>query len=205
MMMTDKTGGASFSRANNANLQDMILGTDTGTNTIAIVTKKKPIVPENGLESARIKKMFNDVDSDVHFYQKMSDVYKAAAIAFKENMAAEMKAKEQRQVKDIEAGLVVENIDQGGESVRGSSRDNDSRNPVDRNQDILVIESSMVDLKVQNTASPKRHIQSAATLKRAAKSSQIMRGRGRDITSVKVSPRGSNASTFDPSKLAITP
>ena len=201
--MTDKTGGASFSRANNQ-LQDMILGTDTGTNTIAIVSKKKPIVPEGGLESARIKKMFNDVDSDVHFYQKMSDVYKGAAIAFKENMAAERKAKEQRQARDIEAGL-VENIDQGGESVRGSSRGNDSRNLVDQKQDILVIESSMVDLKVQNAASPKRHIQSAANLKRAAKSSQIMRGRGRDITSVKVSPRGSNASTFDPSKLAITP
>ena len=102
-------------------------------------------------------------------------------------------------MKDIEAGLEVENIDQGGESVRGSSRDNDSRNPVDQNQDILVIESSMVDLKVQSNASPKRHIQSAANLKRAAKSSQIMRGRGRDITSVKVSPRGSNASNFDPS------
>ena len=38
--------------------------------------------------------MFNEVESDVVFYEKMSEVYKAASIAFRENMAAEKRAKE---------------------------------------------------------------------------------------------------------------
>ena len=33
---------------------------------------------ETGKDSARIKKMFNDMDSDLPFYKKMSEVYKAA-------------------------------------------------------------------------------------------------------------------------------
>ena len=93
-----KLGGASFGRAptghQQQNLNDMlILGTDTGTNTIEVVNKKQPVVPEGGIESARIKKMFNDVESDGHFYKKMFEVYKAAAIAFQENMEAERRAK----------------------------------------------------------------------------------------------------------------
>ena len=30
---------------------------------------------ETGKDSARIKKMFNDLDSDLPFYKKMSEVY----------------------------------------------------------------------------------------------------------------------------------
>ena len=60
-------------------------------------------------------------------------------------------------------------------------------------------------------------MQSAINLKRAAaKNNRIIRGShasglgGREATSVKISPRGgaaagSNASTFDPRKMAITP
>lgn len=86
----------------------MILGTDTGTNTITVVNKKQPVVPENGIDSARIKKMFNDVDSDMHFYHKMFEVYKAAAIAFKENMEAERRANKERSASLVKEGTTEE-------------------------------------------------------------------------------------------------
>ena len=38
---------------------------------------------ETGAESARIKQMVNDFKKDVAFYQKMSEVYRLAEVAFK--------------------------------------------------------------------------------------------------------------------------
>ena len=43
------------------------------------------VVQETGLDSARIKKMFNDVDSDVNYYKKMSEVFKTAKKTYESN------------------------------------------------------------------------------------------------------------------------
>ena len=53
----------------------------------------KPVVlieEETGPDSARIKQMVSDFKKDVAFYKKMSEVYRLAAVAFKENMMAEL-------------------------------------------------------------------------------------------------------------------
>jgi hypothetical protein len=62
---------------------------------------------ENGIESARMKKMINDVDSDVVFYQKMSEVYKSASMAYRSNMETARKQKADRQAA-VAAGLLLE-------------------------------------------------------------------------------------------------
>ena len=41
---------------------------------------------ETGYDSSRIKHMVSDFKKDVAFYKKMSEVYRLAAVAFKENM-----------------------------------------------------------------------------------------------------------------------
>ena len=53
----------------------------------------KPVIliaEETGADSARIKQMVSDFKKDVAFYRKMSEVYRLAAVAFKENMMAEL-------------------------------------------------------------------------------------------------------------------
>ena len=52
--------------------------------------------------------MFNDVNQDLHFYQKMSEVYTAASKAFKANMEAEKKAKKEREAAGINTDLTEE-------------------------------------------------------------------------------------------------
>ena len=69
--------------------------------------KEKEVKKEDGMESARLKRMFNEVDADVAFYKKMSEVYRAAEVAFKQNMDADIKAKDERKAA-IATGLVVE-------------------------------------------------------------------------------------------------
>jgi len=81
---------------------------------------------QNGIESARVKKMFNAVDSDVVFYQKMSEVYKTASTAYRSNMENERKQKAERQAA-IAAGLIIED-----EIIsQNKSRVGDTVEPVD--------------------------------------------------------------------------
>ena len=49
---------------------------------------------ESGADSARFKQMMTDVKKDVAFYKKMSEVYRLAAIVFKDNMEYERRQAE---------------------------------------------------------------------------------------------------------------
>ena len=52
---------------------------------------------ETGYDSSRIKQMVSDFKKDVAFYKKMSEVYRLAAVAFKENMEQERKKQEEQE------------------------------------------------------------------------------------------------------------
>ena len=82
-----------------ASIPEMLLTSDGATVNIGSVTKPK-VVPDLAMDSARMKKMFNDIDSDVVFAEKMQEVSK---VALAEYVVAEKRRKEEKDA-EIAAG-----------------------------------------------------------------------------------------------------
>lgn len=116
-------------------------------NSIPKITEREDtfVIPrhiEAGQDSARIKKMFNDVDSDVAFYKKMSEVFSTAQAAYVRSRREEEEAKKQLD-EAIAAGIVSDYDDHHADKPLAREDTEKPKPPADG----LEIDSAQIALK----------------------------------------------------------